>query len=586
MALGDAQPADLVIEPHEIGAPDGVVNALAEEQMAAQEPAVARNAHDALVTETPLEDDVVSAEADDPYVTAVREPVAVGSASVAQPGWPSPGELASGFDPDAFDPLPPPQAAGDGEPNDAQERNMDPAEAWLDEDLTVGHEITIDTGDADDTQIIPIAASTSGWSEDEDFDPATGWTDDDDDWDEQRGESAIAPWAHRDDQADAAATAAPIADTDDDSSENDPVIGVTVADTDEADHDDDNETDDDPQSWDHTDEPAPTVAWDTPEVDDGDDDEGDEPSSTVMSEEAEPQITWDDDEDPEDWAQDSWADDGDAQGPSLAVPFPPPGTLRVHEAELAVPFPMPGTLPTHEKTAVELYAEHLARTGADVHFADPGVQMPAITGRIDGGANTPVVIDLANLVAGGERVEMIIEPDASGHGVRLRFGPGILSHDEPQAAAHETVAQDPVPTAHDVPDELIAPAMQALTDVVERLAAQPDAPVELDIIDIPFLTGGPRPAAAPATDPGDGLLAMDPPAVTDETFDAVEAVVHEQETLEPVSEHIADEQDERTAVTVGHGPVEDDPGRILADIRARLAALDSRRTADEHDLDF
>jgi hypothetical protein len=309
--------------------------------------------------------------------------------------------------------------------------------------------------------------------------------------------------------------------------------------------------------------------------------------------------------------------------------------------------------------------------------------MPAITGRVDGGAPTPVVIDLAKLVANGERVEMVIEQDVSGHGVRLRFGPTDAStptdedsHDraepvdaeradeqaEPDASENAdmtAIAEVAIDEAADVADAVPAdgvdpattPGVPANAVILARSTASA-ATVAPESVDIPFLTGGPRSAthqgpdetvAAPATqsvDPPDEVVA--PATVAVAVAGVAEAAVsdavgvpdpiHDDPVAQstapdvvtvpdpvadaPVAEstapdtvrfddaideakvadvlasykdeasHLYDAEPEPVApVPVGVSSLsDDDPGKILADIRARLAALDERRTGADFDM--
>lgn len=621
---------DLIITPEDAEVPEGMALSTPTPS-----PSVTRDPHNALVSEdVPAPDDTATmdrmieiepapaAVIDDPYVT-VAAPVAAGS-SVAQPGWPSPGELASGFDPDAFDPLPPENPAAVADAN-GELTDIDSGEAWLDENLTAAQPISLSDDDSAgaDTQIIQVP--TVDWDDDDDFDPATGWSDDgadvtppvvaiaadeDADW--------VVPTNTTDDvddedgPTDDAALETPPTD------HSDEPITVTVSATDDA---------DDLTDWDEDDAPLTSVAWDAPETDDTFEDTPDTAEEPVeVAAEA-----WHDDDDPDDddtWVDAGWSDDDPqelAMSSTLAVPYPAPGTLPAHEqvATLAVPFPVPGTLPAHEETAVRIVAESEGQIASQFTLAGAPAQMPAITGRIDTGTATPVVIDLANLVAHGERVEMVIEQDASGHGVRLRFGPSAATPTDSTAAADD--AQMPADTGADpvadvaetlegadtgeigqtpdsavaestmaVPDPDSASDTVAVIDVVDEVAAP--TPGEPDTLDIPFLTGGPRAAreetvvehpadmvsditeggaqfgvpqpmpVSPTLAPTASDAVMAPPAdIPGHRYDAAPEVV------EPIPVGVSSLAD-------------DDPGKILADIRARLAALDQRRGAGDVDI--
>ena len=614
VANGVDTDVDLIITPEDAEAPEGVT--LASD---VAPPPAPENDVDSVPVSTempvseisPTTDDerepetVAIAVVDDPYVTVAPAP-AVGP-SVAQPGWPSPGELASGFDPDAFDPLPPaaPHAHHDEDiAIDVDLTDIDSGEAWLDENLTASQEpLALETEtDREDTQIIQVP--TADWDEDDDFDPATGWSDDGSD---------LTPHVaiEGDEQPEWVVPAAESVEIDDEIAaddvpvealtidEQDEPITVTVSTAEEADEITD---------WDEDDEPLTSVAWDTPESDerlDDDDPTTEEPVATATD-------AWQEDGDVDDedetWADTGWSDDDPqelAMSTPLAVPFPPPGTLPAHEqvATLAVPFPTPGTLPAHEDT-VSVFAEADDRPAAEFSFSDTTPQMPAITGRLDTGSATPVVIDLASLVAHGERVEMVIEQDPSGTGVRLRFGPSVAgpeaavapevseaapeSADTPEAVVEATLEVEPAPAADSEPEAETATATNPEINIIAPLPA-PSQP-EQSLVDIPFLTGGPRSASPEAV--LDVVPA--PPEAEDvaqpaEPVDVVQVYAPEAAPIQPADvepDRPSDAAPEPIApATLGVASTsEDDPGKILADIRARLAALDQRRGDDDTDI--
>lgn len=560
--------------------------------------------------------------------------------------------------------------------------DLDSGEAWLDENLTATQTVSVpdEARDSADTQIIQVPAVD--WDDDDDFDPATGWSDDGSDMtpqalaiDEDEQPDWVVPTSDVDEPDDAPDDELPLEPPPTDAS--DEAITVTVS----ADDDADEITD-----WDEDETPLTTVAWDAPDTDDTFDDEptptDDEPIAAV-------EAAWTDDDEGDDeaWADAGWSDDPQeiAMATPLAVPFPPPGTLPAHEqmATLAVPFPVPGTLPSHEETAVQVFTERGREPRSEFTVNGTRPQMPAITGRIDGGAATPVVIDLAKLVANGERVEMVIEQDASGHGVRLRFGPSDAptpapadcdadatapamteaADEQAQPQSSENAEMTPVaevapaadaaqaiPAEHSDP----APAAEVPADVVAIAeSAAPSTPTAIGSVDIPFLTGGPRSSThqgadetgeAPVSQPTDAadevvatdtvtapddaavgeVLAPEPIPIPDVTHDAAVGEVLAPEPIavpaitEPapvaeitapdtarfddvvdaakVADALASYQDESNRlydaepeptkpVPVGVSSLsDDDPGKILADIRARLAALDGRRTENDFEM--
>ena len=420
--------------------------------------------------------------ADDPYL---HEGDGTPGAVVAQPGWPAPGELASSFDPDAFDPLP--EAYG----------------PLKDDGLY--DESAVSPSDNDDTSAIELPEfSTSGevaaleeieeWTDT--FDAGGSWSEADD---EVATEST---WtiSHEEPEPEVAAIAGPPAlDTE------------TIW----------SEPDEEPH-WVADDVAAPVA---------------DVPDGAVVDE----GLTFD--------APDpAWADDSQAawqaDGPeaSAAVPEIP---AALHDA------------PVNEPAAPALWNGSIA------------------------GPNTPVVLDLAGLAASGQSLELVIEPSADGHGVRLRFGaPGASGAEGPVALQETLHAERLVP-----PDE--APETEGAVDPddifgPERLDAGTPVEVVEPVIDVSFLAGvapGDEPQApaelpevAVASAPLEPAYVFDPPVACIADGDAVAL---DSTPADGDSARQAAPADATAATAVMDA--DDDPAKILADIRARLAALDARR---------
>lgn len=441
---------------------------------------------------------------DDPYVTAASAPaaaLATGDA-VAQPGWPSPGELASGFDPDAFDPLPP---ARDGDIAPTADALVD-VDAWLeDEDDDLDDEFAITSGaESTDGVTAVIHPVDADWDADEAFDPATGWVGDEDEPDTEAA-------AHKDDDEDEDDVSSSFpAETDDDAGE----LEIALV-SDDADIEcdvaappvpvettaeralDGAVSDDDDATYDID------AEWEAPEADDvplapqttADDDDWDEPLALDVTDAIAPIGAGPaDDDDPlagilatdSNEALEDVTDglelavaDGDIATPTWPQDDAAPVTWEPDSAwsgdaddDLTVPFPTPGTLPEHETTAAQLI--------------DVPSPLPAVAGRIDAGQGQPVVIDLAGLVALGERVEVVIAHDESG--VRLSFGPsGAVPQTEstaPDVTAYVTTektdafapdtddsVEPPVAVGVAVTDEGADDSARILADIRSRLAA-------------------------------------------------------------------------------------------------------------------
>ncbi len=441
----------------------------------------------------------------------VVEPVPVGVASsdpyvtpVASPGWPSPGELASGFDPDAFDPLP------------EQDHDDAPANAAAyDEEAT--------------------ATNDAAWTDEDTFDPATGWSAEV----ETPGLSnapAIDLW------------------TGDEAAPPDPV-DVPSARTGDINLED---------LWDDTDDLDEVVAH-APEAQEEDIVAA---VDRIVADDAGEVIAQDFDDAPVDSAastDDSNSDDDWDDSQDTAVVW---DSQDDDDPDLTVPFPAPGTIPTHEVVPVA--------------FDAPGMSL--------GSHSNQIVLDLAALASGGQPVELFIEPNADGAGMRVRVGAIGTTATNDQDIADEFAEDDSVTDsfegalssasfdATEEDESFLAWANDTIDtddDDVEgkELVSEVDSPewiteaTETAIADIsqdvPFLTGGFTPSATDDAEP----TTTDSP-----TADLEDDVAWDVVMDAPDVEVVADTEPE-----MDDDP--DDPARILADIRARLAALDARREA-------
>ncbi len=447
------------------------------------------------VIEAPIEDvfeDVPAAESvaaepvadaviNDPYLH--EAPVNAEGVVVGQPGWPAPGELASSFDPDAFDPLP--EAYGP-----------------LTDDTY--DEFAVPAANSDDTTVIemPVFSTAGEVAALEEIEEWTDTFDADDSWNETDDE--VAPestWtiSHEEPQPEVAAVADP------------PAIDME-------------------NIWS---EPDEEPLWNAAEV-------ADVPAVAILDEglafdAAEP--AWEGD------AQDSWEHDVfETPADAFAVP-------SVLEIPAAV----------HEVPAY-----------------DPSGPPAAWSGSI-GGPNSPVVLDLAGLAASGHSLELVIEPSADGHGVRLRFGaPGANPVEFP------VVPDDAPETALLVPMD---PATEGMDDTFEAELVDVDEAIETvePEFDLSFLAGV-APGNEPPVSAEQPQMTMTPaPIVEPEYVFATPAA--DVEDANPVALDPAPSDDDfamqtapaATPTATAVMDADDDPARILADIRARLAALDARR---------
>lgn len=448
---------------------------------------VVPEAVEAPVVESPPPVPVVPAPVEDPYVrdtTFAEEQVEAFAREttpevvVAAPGWPSPGELASSFDPDAFDPLPAAAELAD------QTHDEPAAEAEEPEQPTGVIEMPAVVEDGLDERDI------AQW--DGDFDPATGWGDD-----EVPVPVAVAAEAEAEDWYD--------------SERQSPPVGPPTAEPNPVDLE---------QFWGDADGEDPWV--DSPEVE----------VITGMP------PTDEDDESVPDWVEDdataAWEVEQSPDMPDIGVPFHAPGSLATHEAA-----------PEGWTTAT-----------------------PA--------QGSPVILDLAGLAASGHPVELVIESSGDGN-VRVRFGPPngtSLPVAQPEAAAELAVEEAEMEELIELPGPVTEPELPMVEDSdAEQVEDEPATAVDFDV---PFLTGGLSEPDFVHVATAEPDLTVDtpidavpvevpqPPIAEDEpAFDAIPA---EAARVEPAPPLAAPELDPY-----------DDPAQILADIRARLAALDGHR---------
>ncbi len=473
------------------------------------------------VAEAPVSEIAVAAPAPEPVpapaaVTAddamylYDDPADDAGPFVAQPGWPSPGELASSFDPDAFDPLP----------------ELHEPEPIYDEAPMAQYD---DTGAIELPAILTneedaALAEIEEWADT--AQPVERWSDanspQDDAWaifeEESEVEAQVRPQAE---QELAPVAAAPVdiegiwSDPDEEPLWDQAPEAIQVAEI--------VATENDEPTFDI----APEAAFDLPEADLTDD---------VPAESFDVPLT-------------AWDDDA-------------PGAWDVSET--------PDT-----DVAAQIF--------------EPRPSAPAGWGGAIGGPNSPVVLDLAGLAASGQSLDLLIEPSADGHGVRLRFG----------AAASQSLVETPVEQEEVVASADIAPEVE--------VAPEPEASEITESEDGYFEASWLAGVA-----PGEATQQVEQPA-TAEPAKVIEPVVveaHEEivapqkpvEVHEPVvaadpaptfpdrassngydtdgHQHDAPEFAPEHAVQATASAVmdaDDDPARILADIRARLAALDAQR---------
>lgn len=445
------------------------------EPVAVVEAAPASPAPEPVAAPPPPPVPLVPAPVDDPYVQEITfddEQVAAFAEDtlpevvVAAPGWPTPGELASSFDPDAFDPLP----AADPTPPAPE-----PVEGVSDESM-------IDEEPEQPTGIIemPVGYADAEYDEREitqwggDFDPATGW-----------GEDEV------------------------------PVPVAVAAESEE---------------W-----------YDSERASGGGGSSVDQPNPVDLDQ------FWSDADTEEPWADSSEVEILSDIVEDGAVPD------WVHDDEPAA---------WESASTDEAPAAQSAPDGWTIASPTHG---------------SPVVLDLAGLAASGHALELVIESNGDGKGVRLRFESPLAGVETTPVVAdpmEESLAGEPEGHVADL-------ASRADTDdehgFVFQAGVEAEAEVELppaemevaaDIVaeplaqdfDVPFLTGG-LPSAgvvemrAPAAEAPFALPAHEPVAVE------IHALPVEQA---PAAQAIPDVE------------LTEDPATILAEIRARLAALDGK----------
>ena len=424
---------------------------------------------------------------DDPYLHETQ--VDAAGVVVAQPGWPAPGELASTFDPDAFDPLP--EAYG---PLQDGTYDESPVPADPDDDTTAIEMPEFSTADE-----VTALEEIEEW---------TDTFDADDSWNETDDEVATeTTWtsSNEEPQLEVAAIAGP------------PAIDMETI-------------------WS---EPDEEPLWDVAEVEETS--AADVPAiaiedETLASDAAEP--AWVDD------SQDSWQEDVfEIPADVFETPAVPEIPAAVHE------------IPAYEPAGSTAWSAAI------------------------GGTTSPVVLDLAGLAASGHSLELVIEPNADGHGVRLRFGaPGANPVELPVALDAPPEAELFVPLDGATEADVVV----GLDDASESEPVDAGVPVKPEI-DMSFLTGAapsdesPAPAEPPRVDVTPAPV-MEPENVFDPPVAEVEDANPVALDPAPSNEDFA-MQAAPVAATTATAVMDsdDDPASILADIRARLAALDARR---------
>ncbi len=472
----------------------------AVEPVAVAETAPASPAPEAVAAPAPPPVPVVPAAVDDPYVQEITfddEQVAAFAEDtlpevvVAAPGWPTPGELASSFDPDAFDPLP----------------SAEPAPPAPEPIEDVADEVMIDEEPEQPTGIIEMPAvyadafaehdehEIAKW--DGDFDPATGW-----------GEDEI------------------------------PVAVAVAAESEE---------------WYEGDHAAAG---------------GDSGSSVDQPNPVDLDQFWSDAETEEPWADSS-------------------------EVEILSDMVEDASVPdwVHDDEPAAWEAPSMDEAPAAPQSTPDGWTIAA---PVQG---SPVVLDLAGLAAAGHALELVIESSGDGRGVRLRFeapstpesplagfetAPAVVDPVETYAGEPEGYVADPEPQAEmahesdftfeseaeaEVEVELPAAGMEVAADTVAE-------PVVEDF-DVPFLTGGlpTSPDAAVVAPAAEAPVAMPAP-------DSAEFGIHDLPVEEAQVQEAADRPEQLPEATAApampYVELSEDPATILAEIRARLAALDRR----------
>lgn len=472
-------------------APEPVAPAV--EPVAIAESAPPSPAPEAVAAPAPPPVPVAAATVDDPYVQDISfadEQVAafvedtLPEVVVAAPGWPTPGELASSFDPDAFDPLP------SAEPTPP---SPDVVEDAFDE-------VLIDAEPEQPTGVIEMpvlhADAFAGHDEPEvaqwdgEFDPATGW-----------GEDEV------------------------------PVPVAVAAESEE---------------W-----------YDSDHATGGGGSSSDQPSPVDLDQ------FWSDADTEEPWS--------DASEVEILSDM-------IDEA------PVPDWVHDDEPSAwASNTTEDAAPAAASAGHEESGWTMAA---PVHG---SPVVLDLAGLAASGHALELVIESSEDGKGVRLRFG-------SPSAAAASVTDGEIVPPPAEAMEE--SPADESDGHFVEFAPkAEPEdqgpyvfpaeaefeapaaeyeivAETVLEDFDVPFLTGGPTGVDAQimASEPDHAVAAAAPELAEVEMHGVWVEEGAVAETVDPPQPFV----ELAPAQPIAEVELTEDPATILAEIRARLAALDGR----------
>ena len=428
---------------------------------------------------------VAATPVDDPYVQDIafaEEQVAAFAEDtlpevvVAAPGWPTPGELASSFDRDAFDPLPTAEPA----PQAAEALDDVPDEVVIDEEL-IGEEPEQPTGviemptvhgDADAEDDEPEIGQWDG-----EFDPATGWG-------EVEAPVPVAVAAESEEwyDSDHAAVGG----------------GSSLEQPNPVDMD---------QFWTEADAEEP---WsDSSEV---------EILADMVEDAGVP-----------DWVHD------DA-----------PAAWEVNATDAVAPAPPS----PHDEGGWTM--------AAPAH-------------------GSPVVLDLAGLAASGHSLELVIESSGDGKGVRLRFGspstPDAPAVDvEPEHELEEPQAEMEPEAEYTFGTESDIDTPVADHEIVLETASEP----AFDDFDVPFLTGGSI-GLATASMQSDEPLGADPVAVEM----PAEVELHSAWVADEIVEEDVNQPEPQAEAAPAPAALPDDeltedPAQILAEIRARLAALDRR----------
>lgn len=453
------QPAVPVVEPVAVAEATPALPAPEPEApLAPPVPVAAAPVDDPYVQDIAFDDEQVAAFAEDTLPEVV----------VAAPGWPTPGELASSFDPDAFDPLP----AAEPAPQAVETRDDAPDEVLIDEEPE------------QPTGVIEMPAM-----------PADAYAEHD--------EPEIAQW----------------------DGEFDPATG-----------------------WGEVEAPVPVA---------------------VAAES-------------EEWYDSDHAAAGG--GSSLEQPNPVDLDQFWTEADTEEPW--------SDSSEVEILADMVEDAGAPdwVRDDEPAAwevnatdAVAPATAHDEGGwtmaapaHGSPVVLDLAGLAASGHSLELVIESSGDGKGVRLRFGSPSPAHAPVVDLEHEPELEEPHAEVETEPEYMFAAGSEIDAPVGDdEIVLETGSEPAFDDFDVPFLTGGTIATATSSTQP-DEPLGADP---VDLEMPA-EVELHSAWVAEEIVEEVANQPEPPAQVAPAPALPDDelteDPAQILAEIRARLAALDRR----------